>query len=58
MATGAIDIALGWVRNVHFGKEWQKINLLEEKAALGDGEHYFHRACKDLLKFCHYSMNE
>ena len=55
MATGAIDFALGWVHNVHFGQESHKMESLEKQIALEDVEHYFHRDCKGLLKFCHYS---
>ena len=55
MATGAIDIALGWVHNVQFGQESHKMELSEKQTALGDVEHYFHRDCKGLLKSCHYS---
>ena len=33
MATGAIDIALGWVHNVHFGRESHETDLFEEQAA-------------------------
>ena len=33
MATGAIDFALGWVHNVHFGQESHKMESLEKQTA-------------------------